>query len=59
MESEQSLKPAFEPWLDLKNALDELNIDYKAADFTEEKMFEQFKLKSEEPNLHFWQKYRF
>ena len=34
MESEQSLKHAFEPWLDLKNALDELKIDYKAADFT-------------------------
>lgn len=39
--------------------MDELSIDYKADDFTEQKMIEQFKLKSEDDTLHFWERNRF
>ena len=32
------VKKSFEPWLGLRDALDELKIDYKSPDFTEEAM---------------------
>ena len=35
-------KQTFDPWLDLKDALDELKIDYRSPDFTEERMLARF-----------------
>ena len=56
---ETSTQQKFEPMLDLKKAMDELKIDPKSPDFSEEEMIKKFKQISEDPNTHFFQRDRF
>ena len=58
MEGAPEKKP-FEPWLDLKRALDERGIDYKSPDFTEEAMLAKFKAITEDESESKYEKLRF
>lgn len=51
--------PKIDPYLDLKKAMDELQIDPEDPGFSEEKMIQQFKDMSEDNSLHFQDRDRF
>lgn len=55
----ESTPKDFNPWLDLKAALDELNIDYTKPDFSEEQMMQAFVERSQDKSIHFWERMRF
>jgi len=55
----EEIKRPYEPWLDLKKAMDELKIDHTDPDFKEEDMKAKFKEISEDRSVHFWERKRF
>lgn len=57
--SEDESRPPFDPWLDLKDCLDEFQIDYTSPEFKEEELPDvMIKRAEEDTNLRWFEKDR-
>lgn len=54
--SEQPNTNDFDPWLDLKDILDDLKVDYKSPDFKEESLVEMFEKLGEDKEIVWWKR---